>query len=81
MNSRPIYIIDTNILVDYVEIIPNGHNFQPEEPTVDLSHAHLVIPTAVIRELSSFKGEKTERGKAARKALRRIRSLVEGESR
>lgn len=78
MNDRPIYIIDTNILVDYVEIIPNGDDFQPEEPTVDLSHAHLIIPTVVIRELSSFKGEKSERGKAARKALRRIRTLVEG---
>lgn len=76
MNNRPIYVIDTNILVDYVEIIPNGDDFQPEEPMVDLSHAHLIIPTAVIRELSSFKGEKTERGKAARKALRRIRALV-----
>ncbi|MBR3228841.1 PhoH family protein [Candidatus Saccharibacteria bacterium] len=75
--QRPIYVVDTNILVDYVEIVPNGNGYQPENPTVDLSHAHIVIPTAVIRELSHFKGEKSDRGKAAREALRRIRHLVE----
>ncbi|MBR3138102.1 PhoH family protein [Candidatus Saccharibacteria bacterium] len=76
---RPIYVVDTNILVDYVEIIPNGYSYQPEKPTVDLSHAHIVIPTAVIRELSQFKSEKSDRGKAAREALRRIRHLVEND--
>lgn len=75
MRNRPIYVVDTNILIDYVEIIPNGNNYQPEEPTIDLSEAHIVIPTAVIRELSKFKHEKSDRGKAARIALRRIRDL------
>lgn len=77
--KQPIYVIDTNILVDYVDIIPNGEKIRLEEPLIDLSKAHLVIPTAVIRELSSFKSEKSERGKAARVALKRLRKIVEGE--
>lgn len=78
LGDRPIFIIDTNILVDYVDIIPGTPDRNPEEPTIDLSKAHIVIPTAVIRELSAFKSESSDRGKAARIALRRIRGLVEG---
>lgn len=76
--ERKIYVVDTNIVVDYVDIIPGSSRKQPEEPTVDLKNAHIVIPTAVVRELSSFKKEKSDRGKAARVALKRIRELVEG---
>lgn len=76
-SSQTIYVIDTNILVDYTDIIPNGDDKTPKEPTIDLSEAHIVIPTAVIRELSSFKKEKSPRGKAARIALKRIRHIVE----
>ena len=79
--SRPIYVVDTNVIVDYVDIIPNGNPKPPEEPTVDLTGSHLVIPTAVVRELSSFKKENSDRGKAARTALRRLRTLVEGDLR
>lgn len=78
LSDRPIFIIDTNILVDYVDIIPGNSDRHPEEPTIDLSKAHIVIPTAVIRELSAFKSENSDRGKAARTALRRIRGLIEG---
>ena len=78
LEKQPVYVIDTNILVDYVDIIPNGEKVHLEEPLIDLSKAHLVIPTAVIRELSSFKSEKSERGKAARIALKRLRKIVEG---
>lgn len=77
-SSKMIYVVDTNIIVDYVDILPGSTASQPEEPTIDLNKAHLVIPTAVIRELSSFKKEKSERGKAARIALRRIREMFEG---
>lgn len=77
--GRPIFVVDTNVLVDYVDIIPGTGVMQPEEPTIDLCGAHLVIPTAVVRELSSFKKEKSDRGKAARVILRRLRELVEGE--
>ncbi|MDO4747132.1 MAG: PhoH family protein [Candidatus Saccharibacteria bacterium] len=76
--SKMIYVLDTNILVDYVDILPGGTDLQPEEPTIDLNNAHLVIPTTVIRELASFKKEKSDRGKAARIALKRIRWMFEG---
>lgn len=79
MNSRPIYVLDTNILLDYGEIIPppDRSNAEIREPTIDLNGAHLVIPSAVVRELSSFKKEKSDRGRAAREALRRLRALAE----
>ncbi len=78
--KRPIYVLDTNVVVDYTDIIPppEGARTTPEDPTIDLSDAHLVIPTAVIRELSSFKKEKSDRGKAARTFLKRIRKISEG---
>lgn len=77
--DRPIYVIDTNVLLDYPDIIPDGDEvIEPKEPTVDLTHAHIVIPTAVIRELSSFKKEASERGKDARLLLRRFRRIFEG---
>ncbi|MBR0431198.1 PhoH family protein [Candidatus Saccharibacteria bacterium] len=79
--KQPIYVIDTNVLVDYGDIIPNGEKIHLEEPLIDLSGAHMVIPTAVVRELSSFKGEKSERGKAARVVLKRLRRIIEGKVR
>ena len=79
MAENPIYVLDTNILVDYVDIIPGSGGRQPAEPTIDLSEARIVIPSVVVRELSSFKKEKTDRGKAARVALRRLRALSEEE--
>ena len=75
--DRPTYVIDTNILVDYPGVIPGADGKQPHEPTIDLSGAHLVIPTVVVRELSNFKGEKSDRGRAARMILRRLRGLSE----
>lgn len=77
--DQPIYVLDTNVLVDYVDIIPGENGGHPTEPTIDLEDAHIVIPTVVIRELSNFKTEKTDRGKAARTVLRRLRRLVEKE--
>ena len=78
MADHLTYIVDTNILVDYPDIIQqNGSKMIPEEPTINLDGAHIVIPTAVIRELSSFKREKSERGKASRAVLRKIRGIVE----
>ena len=76
--ERPIYVLDTNILVDYPDIIPGEDGKRPVDPTVDLDEAHVVIPSVVIRELSKFKKETTERGKAARTVLRRLRNLFEG---
>lgn len=75
LSKTPIYVVDTNVIVDYVDIICGREEDQPAEPTVDLSHAHIVVPTAVVRELSSFKKENSERAKAAQIALKRIRQL------
>ena len=78
MTEKPIFVIDTNILVDYPDIIPlKKGGVELKEPTVDLSEALIVIPTAVIRELSSFKKEKSERGKVARKVLKKLRGQFE----
>ena len=78
LEGKPVYVIDTNILVDYPDIIPNGDGASElKEPTVDLSEAHIAIPTAVVRELSNFKREASERGKAARMVLRRLRPIFE----
>lgn len=74
--DRTIYVLDTNVLVDYVDIIPGVEGKQPHDPTIALDQAHVVIPSVVIRELSNFKTEKTDRGKAAREVLRRLRRLV-----
>lgn len=75
--QRKTYVLDTNIIVDYVDIIPDQSSRPPEDPTIDLSEAHIVIPTAVIRELSSFKKETSDRGRAARIALKRLRGIFE----
>lgn len=80
LDKRPIYVVDTNVIIDYGDIIADHTEEQPAEPTVDLSHAHIVIPTVVIRELSRFKGEKSDRGKAARVALKRILEIDNQES-
>jgi len=74
-----IAVIDTNVLVDYPDIIPevSGATRSLKNPAVSLKGAHLVIPSAVVRELSGFKNERTDRGKAARTVLKRLRALTE----
>ena len=44
---------------------------------MNLTGAHLVIPAAVVKELSGFKRERSERGKAALEVLKRLRALSE----
>ena len=77
-NKKQVYVIDTNVLIDYTDIIPSpDEGFRPlDEPTVDLSAAHLVIPSVVIRELSGFKKEKSERGRASRRVLDRLDTIT-----
>ena len=78
MSKKQYYVVDTSILIDYVDIIqPNGYHIPLEEPTIDLTKGTLVIPSAVIRELDDFKTESSDRGLAARAVLRRIRDIVE----
>lgn len=78
-NQKPVYVIDTNILIDYTDIIPSPRegSLPLEDSTVDLSEAHLVIPSVVIRELSSFKGENSEREHASREVMDRLDALTE----
>ena len=75
LDDRPIYVVDTNVVIDYPDIIADHKDGQPEESTVDLSHAHIVIPETVVEELESFKKETSDRGEAARAALKRIREI------
>lgn len=77
----PIYVLDTNILVDYPDVIPlpDGQKVELRDATIDLSAARIVMPTAVVRELSGFKNEISHRGKAARTVIRRVRDIFEGE--
>ena len=72
---KPIYVLDTNVLVDYPDIITEAGAEKPKNPTVDMAGAHLVVPSAVVRELSSFKREGSDRGKSARKVLKKLRLL------
>lgn len=78
-DSRMYYVIDTNILIDYPDLVPplDGSLVELDSPTIDLTGAHLVIPSVVIRELSNFKKEKSERGRVARMVLKRIRDLTQ----
>ena len=71
------YVIDTNIAIDYVDIIPNGKHITLDHPKVDISGSNLIIPTVVIRELDGFKRESNDRGFSARQALNRIRAITE----
>ncbi len=76
-----IFILDTNVLLEYPDIIPNGHEARLEEPTVDLTGAHLVIPYAVIQELAKFKKElDNARGRDSRLLLNRLRDIFEFEN-
>ena len=77
--SKKVYVLDTNILVGYPRIIPGKHGTGQvlDNPSGDLTDAHLVIPSAVIRELSKFKTENTDRGNSAREVLRNVREYAE----
>ncbi|MBR3322141.1 PhoH family protein [Candidatus Saccharibacteria bacterium] len=71
------YVYDTNVLVDNVDIIPEkGRKCKLVR---NLRGKDDIIPSVVVRELSNFKGEKTDRGKAARILLRRIRDIFKDE--
>lgn len=73
------YVLDTNVLIDYPEIIPNGKNYILDNPSIDLTGAHLVIPSAVVRELANHKKEMSDRGVACRAVLNRLDYLDEGQ--
>ena len=71
------YVVDTNVVIDYTDIIPNGTHLTLDEPSVDLVGQCLVVPITVVKELSEFKTEQSDRGHAAREALRRLDAIME----
>jgi len=74
-----VYIVDTNVLIDYPDIIPdNDLEWHVDNATIAMDNGmNIVLPTAVIRELSKFKGEQSDRGRVASKVLEHIRELTE----
>lgn len=80
-NYSHFYVVDTNVLIDYPDIIPNGDSKPLENPTVDLAQPEFltIIPTAVVRELEGFKKESTDRGLVARRVLKRLRKIFENQ--
>lgn len=70
------YVIDTNVIIDYPEIIPNGDSHFLARANIDLNRTHLIITTTVIDELSNFKHEHSERGKVARAVLNRLNEIT-----
>jgi predicted ribonuclease YlaK len=71
------YVVDTNVIIDYTDIIPNGKPLTLDTPSVDLAGHCLVIPVAVIKELDKFKNEQGDRGHAAREALKRLDAITQ----
>lgn len=78
MSSQHVYVVDTNVLIDYVDLIPEeGVSLPLKEPSVELTGSKVVIPSATIRELSKLKKEKyTDRGMGATIALDRLSKLA-----
>ena len=81
--DRPICVVDTNTLIDYIDIIPDPNDPErlPENANVDLGAVHIVIPLAVIHELAKFAGKEKEmsyRVAAAREILNRLEFILEG---
>ena len=78
MNNQKIYVVDTNVVIDYVDLVPEEGISPPlRDPSVELAGAKVVIPTAVIRELSKLKKEKfSDRGRGATIALDRLSQLA-----
>ena len=44
--NRPTYVIDTNVIIDYVNIIPplDGSDDDPDQPLIDTRKGLVVIP-------------------------------------
>lgn len=71
------FVLDTNVAIDYLGLLPNGSPVTLEKSSVDLTGNCLVIPMAVVKELDRFKTEQSDRGRSAREVLRRLDSLTQ----
>ena len=51
------FVLDTNVIIEFPDIIPNGNPLTMEEPSVDLTDQCLVVPVTVVCELDKFKND------------------------
>ena len=79
-NKYSVYVIDTNIIIDYPHIIPSTIGWENIHSSIDFNGSHLVIPETVILELDSFKHESSTRGEIARTVLFNLRKIFESVS-
>ena len=79
--NRNIFVVDTSVLLDYPGIVPDavGNTRAFDNPLVDMTGAHVVIPETVLRELKKFAGadEADPRQFTARELIRNIDHLCE----
>ena len=79
--NRNIFVVDTSVLLDYPGIVPDaeGNTKAFDNPLVDMTGAHVVIPETVLRELKKFAGadETDPRQYTARELIRNIDHLCE----
>ena len=77
--DRNIFVVDTSVLLDYPGIVPDaeGNTKAFDNPLVDMTGAHVVIPETVLRELKKFAGadETDPRQFTARELIRNINHL------
>ena len=79
MNGKPCYIPDTNVYIDYPNAIPNGNHEQPQEPTIDLSHANIIVTVVTIYELDRIVHDREKPADLriiAKELIRRICNLI-----
>lgn len=72
---KPIYILDTNVIIGCVDLIydPDDEDWrEPLDFKPNLDHAHIVVPTIVLEELNHLKNESSYRGMIARIAIKRL---------
>ena len=72
---KPIYILDTNVIIGCVDLIydPDDEDWrEPLDFKPNLDHAHIVVPAIVLEELNHLKNESSYRGMVARIAIKRL---------
>ena len=78
-NSNISYVVDTSVLVDYIDIIPDVDSLHKETigSTIDFTGSRVVITNTVTQELLKFKDDEgdTHRKRAAKELLNRISKL------
>ena len=79
-NGKPWYVVDTNVLIDCINIIPNGDNEHPQKPTIDLDNANIIIPEVVLDEMDRIVHDDKKPAElkiVVKELLRRIRKILD----